>query len=201
MEGLSCDDWVETEMSDRFFYTCQNLEDNYGCDCSGCKCQSTSTTTTPDDDCATTTSCLEMDCQTVSEMSGLSYYALEEHYGCDCAGCPGCDPEGCDGYSCEDWQAVFSGNDNFVICDALESQLGCDCSGCDCATTTTTTTTTITCQTTCDQLDNYFNTGNSLTCDDVRALEDTMSCAYLETFFGCDCSGCLCEQVPDLVCA
>ena len=201
LENLSCDDWVGTEMSDRYFYTCQNLEDNYGCDCTGCDCAST-TTTTPPVDCATTTLCLEMDCQTVSDESGLSFYDLEEMYGCDCTGCAACDPEGCEGYSCDDWQDFFDGiPGGFVTCDALEDQMGCNCHGCSCSTTSTTTTTANPgCATTCPQLADHFPVSSTVTCDDVRAVEDTLACAYMETFYACDCSGCLCEEVPNAVC-
>ena len=91
LENMPCDYWIDTEMSNRKFYTCQNLEDSYGCDCSGCECASTNITITPPS-CDTGTGCLEMPCDIVSVASGFTFFELEELFQCDCTGCPSCDP-------------------------------------------------------------------------------------------------------------
>lgn len=197
LEGKSCDYWIEeVTPSDRNHYTCDNLKDQYGCDCTGCRCLEFNTTTAEPTDCSSTTTCLDMDCQTVSEMSGIGYYELEETYGCDCVGCPGCDPTGCEGVSCDEFAAMVSAEDAYVSCDALETQLGCSCSGCDCVTTDAPATPEpAACNMPCSGLATFLGMNEDQTCDDIREMEGTMTCAYMETFFACDCSGCLCEEV------
>lgn len=197
MEFESCDFWVSQTMSGRNFYTCENLEDNYGCDCSGCECVEPDTTTPEPKSCSETTSCLDLDCETVATISGFAYHELESLYGCDCEDC-GCDSRGCQqGYSCDEWQDLL---DTHVSCDTLESDFGCECKGCECKDSTIPTTTIDPgCVQPCDQLGDYF--GAPATCDDVFALENSASCAYLEGFFGCDCTGCECGDVPTAICA
>lgn len=203
MEGMTCDEWVSTNMSNRYFYTCEILEENYGCNCDGCECLEFTSEPPADANCATS-SCLEMDCETVQGMTGLSFYDLEDLYDCDCTGCAGCDPVGCDGVSCDIWQAELV--DGFgaplVTCEELESSIdGCDCHGCSCFNVTETEAPEeLGCLNTCTQLGGPFGYNETYTCDELRAVEDTLTCAYMEAFYACDCQGCLCEDVPDLVC-
>jgi hypothetical protein len=206
MEGQTCDYWVDTEMSGRYFYTCDNLESDYGCDCSGCDCEAHPTMPiVTNTNCSTGSTCIDLNCEIVSDMSGYSYEDLESMYGCDCAACMTCKDDGCEGYSCEDWLNTFDNQGAYLECTALENELDCDCSGCDCRTSTTVSSTTSptttvvdnSCQP-CSKLSEIFDM--ELNCDEFRTYENTLSCAYMETFFECDCRGCACEDVPEDVC-
>ena len=70
--NADCEYWVETDGD-----TCEILESQYGCDCSGCDC--------PGEACPST--CYDYDCEYWVEKDGDTCADLESTYGCDCSGC------------------------------------------------------------------------------------------------------------------
>ena len=70
----TCDFWVSYDPQ----YTCDVLEGNYSCDCSGCNCFDSH------DKC--TTNCFGGDCDEYVAL-GYDCNELESTYGCDCTGC------------------------------------------------------------------------------------------------------------------
>lgn len=216
MLGHTCDEiqdlWYMSDNTDR--YKCSELESAYGCDCSNCACtyDETTSTTVPTTTPGCQSSCVGgVDCDSV-----LSYYfnvldtvlscdVLENDIsGCDCTGCECVDntpptttaascTDSCGGFNCDDWDSFLGGGD--FSCAVMESTYGCDCSGCDCVgghgeCLAATFDGVDLCQIgstemTCDEWANYDFGGESLTCQ------------YLEFYFGCDCSSCQCATEPN----
>lgn len=115
--GKTCDKWVE----DSPFVTCESLESDYLCDCTGCSCNEQDEIDICPSTCNGAHTCDEL-------LGDHTCEELQTSYGCDCFGC-GCLPAGgvceetCYGYSCDYWSNG---------CDELESAYGCDCSSCCC---------------------------------------------------------------------
>lgn len=85
--GETCNFWT------RGGYSCETLEDTYGCSCRGCA------------SCGCEPTCNGYTCDHWN-LLGVSCYELENAYGCDCSSCDSCaaeknsdcDPNGCAGY-------------------------------------------------------------------------------------------------------
>ena len=164
--GHSCDYWTN--------YECSELEDTFGCDCSGCaRCY---------------------------ENSGCSnnYHCPEGHY-CDrwknCRECEFCDtyddaitgscPSKCDAQRCVN-SCVNETCDSWTghTCTELETDFGCNCDGCDWCTEG--------CPETC----------HGHTCDYWLSANKEYTCNILEENFGCDCWGCAtCPEVVGSACS
>jgi hypothetical protein len=195
--GFDADEFDPFGLSDDSKWTCEYIETEYGCDCTGCNCQEKPTTNTPE--CPNT--CSNPDDTTVRNCDDtiiITDYALncsnlENIHGCDCRGCL-CEDSYCEYKEFPD--VVLSINNSFIpaTCDLLVQEYTCkqlyngdldtltfeyirDCvdRGCMCES----------CTPTCI---------GSNTCDDWLELDgaEDLSCDTLESN-GCDCRGCDCR--------
>jgi len=73
----TCDHWVK-EVS----FTCKSLEAGYGCDCSGCACE----TDKKEDKCQAN-KCFKKTCPEWQGQDGVSCETLKTFFGCSCDGC------------------------------------------------------------------------------------------------------------------
>ncbi|KAK3242438.1 hypothetical protein CYMTET_47879 [Cymbomonas tetramitiformis] len=135
---LTCDDWLNGDYEYADTLTCGILEESYGCDCSGCMCE------TVEEDAGCPSTCHDLTCD--DWLNGDYEYAdtltcgiLEESYGCDCSGCmcetveedAGC-PSTCYDQTCDNWLNGDYEYTDTLTCGILEESYGCDCSGCMC---------------------------------------------------------------------
>ena len=199
--------WIS---SDNHRYTCGELESAYECDCSNCLCAADSTTTssTATDAPGCQVPCVgDIDCDELSQFyyDDLSTVVtcddLTTDLGCDCTGCacsitPVDPPTGCmstcGGFTCDDWD-TYLGSD--FSCDTMTNVYGCDCSDCECTSK----------HDECLITNNDFGTLCKIgeerrSCDEWQTDPlggPTLTCQYLEFYFGCDCTNCQCAGEPE----
>lgn len=170
-------------LSDDTAWTCEYLEETYGCNCANCDCLPPANATEPEDCPAT---CLDgtLSCDMVIDMTNFhtNCSTLEATHGCDCTACACaegyCDnfPVNIEGETCEQINARYScailRNSGDYITDCVDH--GCGCTECvpGCLEA-------------------------SSTCDDwldLNGVDGDLNCATLEDEpIGCDCSGCECR--------
>lgn len=104
-------------------------------------------------------------------------------------------PQTCMGFDCDAWDEFLGGGD--FSCSVMETEYDCDCSGCDCVGGHGECLAA-----TFDGIDLCTIGSQSMTCDEWQEYDfggNTLTCQYLEFFFGCDCTGCKCQGEPDCV--
>lgn len=172
--GYSCDDWLDMNID----MTCDHLE-MLSCECSGCRCGSTTTTTSTTSTSSSTTStssttelcqatCFDYSCDYYVENQGYTCEALEE-YDCNCNGC-----------SCITTTASTTTTDAPTTSTVETTS----------SSTSTTSTSTSTSTTTTEEGGDCPETCHGYSCD-FWGVDDGTTCAMAEAS-GCDCSGCEC---------
>ena len=120
----SCDQWTLYHIG----YSCESLESEYSCDCTGCICYDATS--------QCDSNCYGLSCDEWVEIGHTCSFA-EDHFGCDCSGCacaePTVSPQPCASSSeCADYEycANITANGTwYPVCSPCYDEDGQTCAG------------------------------------------------------------------------